>query len=81
MAADEGERGPVDDPGWETRDSGSVPLPPSRRRERVSEVSTGELRRSEVQAKVDAVLRPPVARVADLAHVCLDLGRELAPDA
>ena len=55
MAADEGERGPVDDPGWETRDSGSVPLPPSRRRERVSEVSTGELRRSEVQAKVDAV--------------------------
>ncbi|MBJ75193.1 MAG: histidine kinase [Sandaracinus sp.] len=71
----------MDDPGWETRDSGSVPLPPSRRRERVSEVSTGELRRSEVQAKVDAVLRPPVARVADLAHVCLDLGRELAPDA
>lgn len=60
---------------WEQRDSGSLPLPPSRRRERISEVDTGELRRSDVKARIVAQgdLRP--VDLADLALVMGELSR------
>ncbi len=66
---------------WETRDSGAVPLPPSRRRARVSEITTGELDRRELQRSILAATEPKPASLADLSAITAALARELDPTA
>lgn len=66
---------------WETRDSGAVPLPPSRRRARVSEIATGELDRREMQRRILDATGPKPATLADLSAITTALARELDPTA
>lgn len=66
---------------WETRDSGAVPLPPSRRRARVSEITTGDLDRREIQRGIFAATGPKPATLADLSAITTALARELDPTA
>ncbi len=66
---------------WETRDSGAVPLPPSRRRARVSEITTGELDRREIQRRILDATGPTPASLADLSAITTALARELDPAA
>ncbi len=42
------------DDGWETRDSGPVPLPPSRRRERIGQVETGDYPRAAIAEAIES---------------------------
>jgi len=68
------------DAAWEKRESGPVPLPTSRRRERISEVSTGSIRRDDVQAQIDAVRTPMRVALADAARASADLDRRIGSD-
>ena len=67
---DDDEAVPHPEEGWEGRDSGPVPLPPSRqRRERISQVDTGEIALSELDFELGrdtgALLVPGWAELAD----------------
>lgn len=67
---DDDEAVPAQDEGWEGRDSGPVPLPPSRqRRERISQVDTGEIPLSELELELGradgALLVPSWDELAD----------------
>ncbi|MCB9611066.1 MAG: PAS domain-containing protein [Sandaracinus sp.] len=73
---DEGEK-----ESWETRDSGSVQVPRSRRRARISEIATGQLHRSEVQRRIADARGPSPARLADLSAIASSLARGLDPTA
>lgn len=66
---------------WETRDSGAVPLPPSRRRARVSEITTCELDRRELQQRLLDASGPRPATLADVSAITTALARELDPTA
>jgi PAS domain S-box-containing protein len=66
---------------WETRDSGAVPLPPSRRRARVSEITTGELDRRELRRSILEATGPKPASLTDLSAITTALARELDPTA
>lgn len=75
MSVDDPKRGddeavPAQEEGWEGRDSGPVPLPPSRqRRERISQVDTGEIPLSELEFELTrgegALLVPSWDELAD----------------
>ena len=61
---------PTQEEGWEGRDSGPVPLPPSRqRRERISQVDTGEIPLSELELELGrdsgALLVPTLDELLD----------------
>lgn len=64
---------------WEPRESSPVPLPPQRRRERISEVTTGAHRRDAIQSAIEAVIPKDVALSA-MVLAAADLERRIAPE-
>lgn len=65
---------------WESRDSGPVPLPPSRRRERISQVETGDHPRLEVAAAIEAARELAVPSWDELTDLFYRLGTEERAD-
>ncbi len=65
---------------WDSRDSGPVPLPPSRRRERISEVETGDHPRLEVAAAIEATREVAIPSWDELADLFYGLRAEERAD-